>query len=316
MHKEIGGYLELDTYNLTMLHKDGIMLNCGRSALAYIIESNNIKTIWIPYYICDSIIQICKKYNVEINRYRIDISLNPILDEIDVHQWLYIVNYYGQLSNDFLNNLSKKFNNLIIDNAQSYFSAPINNANTLYTCRKFFGVSDGAILYTKNRIKRKLKTDISYERMIFVLGRYECNAEKFYNIASDNNDLFSNYDIMNMSKLTRNLLCGINYDQVKHRRTENFKCLSNELNDINILNLKSVEGAYMYPFFTNKANIIKEKLLKQKIYIPVLWPNVLDEMEENTLEYKLASNVLPLPVDQRYNLNDMNRIIKIIKENI
>lgn len=43
--KEIGGYIELDRYNGKMLHDDGILLNCGRNALEYIIKAKNIKKI-------------------------------------------------------------------------------------------------------------------------------------------------------------------------------------------------------------------------------------------------------------------------------
>ena len=56
------------------------------------------------------------------------------------------------------------------------------------------------------------------------------------------------------------------------------------------------------------AGEIRKQLIKQKIYIPVLWPNVLDECAVASWEYKLASDVLPLPVDQRYDLDDMEYI--------
>lgn len=36
--KEIGGYLELDTYNMPMMHGDAMAFNSGRSCLAYLIE--------------------------------------------------------------------------------------------------------------------------------------------------------------------------------------------------------------------------------------------------------------------------------------
>lgn len=34
--KEIGGYIELDTYTGAMLHEKAIALNCGRGALEYL----------------------------------------------------------------------------------------------------------------------------------------------------------------------------------------------------------------------------------------------------------------------------------------
>ena len=52
--KEIGGYIELDTYTSPMLHNDGIKLNCGRNAFAYILKAKNIKKIYFPKFMCDS----------------------------------------------------------------------------------------------------------------------------------------------------------------------------------------------------------------------------------------------------------------------
>lgn len=52
--KEIGGYIELDTFTGPMLHGDGIKLNCGRNALAYLIEAKDIRKLWMPKFMCDS----------------------------------------------------------------------------------------------------------------------------------------------------------------------------------------------------------------------------------------------------------------------
>lgn len=41
--REIGGYIELDTYSGHILHNDGIKLNCGRNALSYLIKAKGIK---------------------------------------------------------------------------------------------------------------------------------------------------------------------------------------------------------------------------------------------------------------------------------
>ena len=46
--REIGGYIELDTYNLPMLHDDAIALNCGRNGLAYLFKVKGIRKLKIP----------------------------------------------------------------------------------------------------------------------------------------------------------------------------------------------------------------------------------------------------------------------------
>lgn len=57
---------------------------------------------------------------------------------------------------------------------------------------------------------------------------------------------------------------------------------------------------------------IRKQLQAKKIFIPILWPAVFKLCDENELEYDMAKNILPLPVDQRYKKTDMDYIIKQI----
>ncbi len=310
--KEIGGYIEHDTYNLPMLHENAVKLNCGRNALAYLIETKNIKRIFMPKFMCDSFNAILEKYGVEVELYSIDLDFKPIITELNTNDWLYVVNFYGQLSNDYLASLKSNHNNLIVDNAQAYFQMPVDGIDTLYTCRKFFGVADGAILYTDKQLGQELEIDESYKRMNFLLGRFERTASEFYSEYVANNEMFANEPIKHMSKLTENLLHGIDYDFVKHRRTENFSYLHDKLKNINKLNLRIPEGAFMYPLYVENGAQIRRSLQKDKIYIPTLWPNVLNSCGKNELEYDFAENILPLPVDQRYGIGEMQFLINRI----
>ena len=54
-----------------MLHEDAILLNCGRNALAYLLETKGIKKLYLPYFLCDSVANVCKKYGVEVAFYHI-----------------------------------------------------------------------------------------------------------------------------------------------------------------------------------------------------------------------------------------------------
>lgn len=300
--KEIGGYIELDTYTGKMLHEDGVKLNCGRNALAYILSVKKIKKLWMPKFMCDSCDKVLSDNEIEIQYYTINSDFKP---QIDKHtDWLYVVNFYGQLSNTYLASLGEK---VIIDNAQAYFQKPIAGMDTLYTCRKFFGVADGAILYT-DKMMTIDEQDESFGRMHFLLGRYERSASEFYSEYVENNQLFKNEPIKRMSRLTYNLLHALNYEMIKSKRTENFSYLQNKLADINKLRLSTPEGAFMYPFYHERGSEIRKKLQAKKIFIPTLWPAVFNRCKEDELEYDMAKNILPLPVDQRYNKYDMQYI--------
>lgn len=309
---EIGGYIELDKYGLPMLHDNAIALNCGRNALAYLIRAKNIKKIQIPKFLCASVREICEKENVQVKFYSISSDFEPQNIFLEEDEWLYLVNYYGQITNERIKEFSTIYKRIIVDNAQAYFQMPVDGIDTLYTCRKFFGVADGAMLYTDARLKEDFQQDESYSRMQFLLGRFERQASEFYNEYVTNNQMFLNEPIKIMSKLTRNLLHGINYTEVKKCRTENFMMLHEVFEKINCLAIKVPEGAFMYPLYIERGAEIRKMLNKIKIYTPTLWPDVFESCKECELEYDMAKNILPLSVDQRYNKEHMRYIIENI----
>lgn len=57
--------------------------------------------------------------------------------------------------------------NLIVDNVQVFYTPPIKGLDTIYTCRKFFGVPDGAYLYTDCILAESIPYDKSYDRLAF-----------------------------------------------------------------------------------------------------------------------------------------------------
>lgn len=117
-----------------------------------------------------------------------------------------------------------------------------------------------------------------------------------------------------MSKLTENLLHGIDYRLVKKRRTENYLYLQATLKELNKLKLVIPQGAFMYPLYIENGNEIRKKLQAKKIFIPTLWPAVFQLCKEDELEYDMARNILPIPVDQRYGIGDMKLIVNELRE--
>lgn len=312
--KEYGGYIEFERYDWNMMHNNAIALNCGRNALAYLCEAKKIKKLYLPYFLCSSVSNLCRKISVEYDFYHISNRFEPILgQELEKNEWLYIVNYYGQLDNATIQSWKQRYDHIIVDNAQSYFQMPVEGVDTIYTCRKYFGVSDGAFLYTDTKLQRDIPQDESYDRMHFLMGRYERSASEFYNEYVENNSLFAREPIKKMSRLTNDLLHGINYEHVARIREDNFNYLNVELGNINQLKLKSIYGAFMYPLLIQNGAAMRKILQNEKIYIPTLWPNVLKECPSNSLEYHFAANILPIPVDQRYSIRDMKHLVEAIK---
>lgn len=308
--KEIGGYLEFESLIHNAYYKNAIALNLARNALIYLAKAKNIKKVYLPYFLCDSVSIACDNNKIPYEFYHIDKHFHPVLDnQPNEHEYLYIVNYYGQLDEITIQGYKEQYQNIIVDNVQAFFAAPVANVDTLYSCRKFFGVPDGAYLIT-DAPTQTLLADNSCERAKHIFGRYDSgNASDYYNDFRFNEDKFEKLPLMGMSKSTHNIMGAIDYQTAIRKRTENWQHLHNGLKSKNALNLKHHQGPYMYPFYCDNAIEIRSKMAQKKIYIPLLWPNV-KYTNASDYEKNLASNILPLPVDQRYDVYDMNRLLE------
>lgn len=315
MLKEIGGYFGLDEFVKNHYYNDLINLNTGRNALLYLIKAKGIKKIYLPYYLCDSVTKILKQNNCDFEFYHIKRNFFPYFDRIlKDNEFIYIVNYYGQLSKTNVINLKERYKNIILDNTHAFYQKPIRGIDTLYSCRKFFGVPDGAYLSTDTILNENLERDQSFERMEHILGRFERSASEYYIKFKENDLLFSNEPLKFMSKLTYNLLGAIDYRFVRERRISNYNFLARKLEKYNRLHLKFPYTPFAYPLYLENGNEVRKKLAKRKIYIPTLWPNVLTVTETDSREYDYTTNILPLPCDQRYNLRDMEYLMDNLRE--
>lgn len=311
--KEIGGYIEFEYFSGEMLHGDGIKLNNGRSCLEYLIEAKKIDRIFIPAFLCECIAKVCEQRNVEIIYYHINDQFMPYDINPRSGDWIYLVNYYGQLSDELVLQYKSKYENIILDNVQAYFVNPIDGIDTIYSCRKFFGVPDGGILYTDKVINIEAES-YSYDRYRHIIGRMECNASDFYRDFLLNEKVIDTELVKRMSKSTNNILHGIDYDFVNRRRANNHRYLNDRLNYLNRLKVINIDGAFMYPLFIDNGDKIRKKLIDDNIFIPKLWPNVLDAHEASEIEKKMAKEILPIPCDQRYDCGDMDYLIdKILR---
>ncbi|GCA66498.1 hypothetical protein KGMB01110_09340 [Mediterraneibacter butyricigenes] len=312
--KEIGGYIELDENSGTEYHNNALALNSGRHCVEYLIRAKEIKKMYLPLFLCSSIREICEKCSCEFQYYEINSNFKPNFSgKLGNYEYIYIVNYYGQLSQMDIQLYKQCFKNVILDNTQAFFQYPIKDVDTLYSCRKYFGVSDGGYLYTDTALGDKFELDYSYNRIHYILGRYEVDGKSFYAESSTNNDSFSSETLKHMSKLTHHILRGINYNDVKEKREKNFNHLHEYLKTFNRLQLNSPIGPFMYPLYSENAKEIKKSLLQNNIYIPTLWPDVFESGRTLSLAWEYSQNIVPLPCDQRYRISDMNYLIDVLE---
>lgn len=311
----IGGYFSLELPVREEYHKDAIRLNTGRNCLEYILRARGYKKVYVPYYTCEAVMEPINKLGISYEFYHIDIHFE-ICDRftIKTDEALLYTNYFG-LKQRYVERLAEKTGErLIVDNTQAFYAKPIAGIDTFYTCRKFFGVADGAYLYTDTLLDDEFVQDESYDRMAHLLKRIDLSAEQGFADFRKVDDGLDNQPIRIMSKLTKRIMQSIDYEVAAKRRRENFKLLHEVLGDDNNLVLLLEEGAVpmVYPFLAPIKGI-REKLIENKVFVARYWPNVLEWTTKDDIEDLLADLMQPLPIDQRYDKEDMERIIEIVK---
>ena len=97
-------------------------------------------------------------------------------------------------------------------------------------------------------------------------------------------------------------------------RNSNFSFLREKLNGINEIDVRNNVGPYVYPLLIKNGSNIRKKLIEKKIFISTLWPNVVRSCGEDSDAFYLASDLLPIPCDQRYGIDDMKYIVEAIEQ--
>ena len=312
--KPIGGYFSLELPLKEEYHKEAIRLNTGRNCLEYILRARGYKKVYVPYYTCEAVMEPINKLGIPYEFYHIDIHFE-IRDRftLKADEALLYTNYFG-LKQRYVEQLAEKLGSrLIVDNTQAFYAKPLNGIETFYTCRKFFGVADGAYLYTDKLLDEEFEQDESWNRMTHLLKRIDLSAEQGFADFRRADDGLDNQPIRKMSKLTQRIMQSIDYELAAKKRRENYLILQEALGDENNLTLPLDDDAVpmVYPFLAPIKGL-REKLIENKIFVARYWPNVLDWTTKDDIEYLLAYQLQPLPIDQRYGKDEMRRIIETI----
>lgn len=316
--KAIGGYfsLELPYNNNGEYHRDAIRLNSGRYCLEYVLRVKKYTKVYLPYYMCDAVLQPINKLGLDYQFYHIDKYfhiaevLHPKRNEVILY-----CNYFG-LMDEYVKVVAEKYApNIIIDNTQAFFSQPLPEIDTFYTCRKFFGVADGAYLYTDKEADFDIPQDYSSSRMLFLLDRLDKSAEEAFSDYHKNEEFLDHDTIKRMSKVTQTIMSSIDYRDVASHRLYNFDYLNDKFGLSNELDIHLEKGSIpmIYPYLVRDENL-RKKLIDHKIYIPSYWPNVSSWCNSIDIETSFSYLLLPLPVDQRYGIEDMDTIHSVITE--
>ena len=157
---------------------------------------------------------------------------------------------------------------------------------------------------------------MKYEYLFCQKGKKE-DFLTLYRKAEDILDTQSNY--YTISPLAVKVQTSLNVESMKEKRYMNYKSLLESLkgikgvtpifNDID----KNIVPLYL-PILVDKRKEIQSLLVKNAIYAPIVWPK--DDACPIVCKDAdfLYEHILCIPIDQRYDNDDMERIGKVIQD--
>lgn len=320
MHEAMGGYFELELARGHHPFPHAHAYNSARSAFQAILQARRSRRVFMPFYLCSVMHDAARSAGVEVVNYHLTQSLElQRLPSLNAEDALLYVDYFGLKTHYIKSTLVERYRKgLIVDNSQAFFSAPVDGIASLYSPRKFVGVPDGGLLLNAPSTLDRPTAEKSVSRFDALLGRLSDGPEAYYSDFLQGEHSLGVEGVRGMSRATYRLLDSIDYASVRNRRIENFSHLHNALSLFNTASWIPGEpcAALCYPLMMKDAAQalgLRDALRRERIFVPCYWREVLDDAASPALERDMCGRLLPLPIDQRYGTDELDRMTALIR---
>lgn len=228
INRVIGGYFELELPKIKAeKYPDAVKYQSARAAFFALLQQiPDIKRVWAPTYICDSMLAPIYAAGKELAFYSINEKFRinePI--KLDRDDLLLYVNYFG-VCGENVGEILKRYSpdQVVIDCSQAFYSGPYDCLASIYSPRKFFGVPDGGLLVTRLVMSLPQEQDQgSANRMKHLIKRLAFSAEDGYASYKSAEESLCDLTPKIMSALTMRLLESIDYEGVEKKGSVTLK---------------------------------------------------------------------------------------------
>lgn len=325
---------------------DYVWMSTGRSATRLVLKTieernpNVSKIALIPSFTCHTVIEPFLDYGYEIIPLPLDKYLRTSPEAIIALQKqteagvVLVHNYFGFTTTPNLKTISETLNHqgiaLIEDRTQCLYSGLPESSADYYvgSIRKWCGVPDGGFAVCRDGVFNNKPTEP--DAAMVELKRTASELKYKYIFTGEGNkavykSLFSEAETLldsqnkfySIGKLSSIIQAGLNVAELKEKRRNNFLCLLHSLKDS--FKIKPVFDSLpdnvtplYFPVLVNERKTLQALLADNDVYAPVVWPkaNCCPQVSKET-EF-IYNHILCIPIDQRYGIDDMERIISIL----
>lgn len=324
---------------------DYVWLSTGRSAIRFVIEAieKNCpglrKVAVLPSFTCNTVFEPFLNKDYEVHYYPVEKNLSTTVDSILqtvieynpsivlFHRYFGFDTIDGRL--DVFCDTLRKLGKYSIEDCTQCLYSNIPRSKSDYTVgsiRKWTGTPDGGFAVCKKGsflckpqiadVKlEKAKIEASYAKYHYL---YDNKGDKsvMLNMYRHAEDILDQQSIIySISETSAKVQSNLDVGYLRKKRQDNFIFLRDSIiTPIKpIFNLETDREIPLYfPILVEDRSALQKFLVENAIYAPVVWPK--DEKQPKqceTTEY-LYSHLLCIPIDQRYDQDDMNRIVKVI----
>jgi hypothetical protein len=317
---EIGGYFGLElTGGSKKFHHTPFRLQSGRAALAFIFDFVKPAHVYVPFYTCNALLEPLIKANIGYSFYHLNADLELLhLPKLKKNELIIYVNYYD-IKRDYAEKLSGHYKEqLIVDCTQSYFLNGNGHSWYFNSCRKFFGVPDGADLYAPVNYNLLARYNLLHANENYVtehlLSRFSGNTQAGSEYFT-RNEVLNGEGIFKISRLSACLLSNINYNKACEARQRNFRFLHQHLGATNLIKIADpfTPAPSFYPYLPNTF-FDKKQFWDQKLFIPAFWNDCQHRQDSNLFETEvhISKHIIPIPADHRYKPSDFGSLLNIL----
>lgn len=335
-------YIPLHLTDYGISGTDSAFFSSGRSAEAFVLKTIKernpaIKKIaLVPPFTCHTVLDPFYLAEYEVYSYSINEKLEIKIVEFEealrkIKPSVVLVHrYFGFDTTQGIDEIIHKYQQLGIvfveDKTQCLFSEVQELFPDFYvgSFRKWLALPDGGYTACKEGHffdKPELENSFLVQRKI---SAFQMKYEYLHNnkgikqeflkaLGEAEEILDKELHFFRMSKESERILGKLKKEQITKKRRENYKFLYEKLcciQDIRIVTpiLKDGEVPLYMAISTTQREQLQAMLRKENIYAPIVWPKAKrcpDICEEAQILY---DTILCIPIDQRYDMDDMERI--------
>lgn len=338
--REIGSEFWLEQEPAAVSQRDGCYVLSGRTAIDLIIQDiakmRPVRSVYMPAWCCDSMLAPFVARGIDIKFY--DISLAESADIAEILCDLcgfrvnicYVTNYFGYentLPVETVKMFKEQGATILYDRTHSFLMEDdpyLALADYSFaSIRKWMGVIGGAVVNGVGKYELKpysyldCKEKAMRMKKTFIEGDTSIDKQTFLNLYSEfGHHLAEDYQNYKMDNLSYAIYKTEDLSAMRRKRRENAKYLHENLKGVKFIgNLSNNAVPLFVPIFfetTEQRNAIRKKLIEAQIYCPIHWPKPA-QLPADFVANRLYDTELSLICDQRYDINDMKRIIETIQ---